>query len=89
MTKEQEIRNKANGYAFDMDEGDLNTNRDIFIAGAEWADKTLIEKVLSEIKRLREKDYPTDTFEEAAGYYSALDDIERFLKDENGETCST
>ena len=34
--KERELYNAANAYAFDLDEGDLNTNRDTFIAGAEW-----------------------------------------------------
>ena len=34
--KEKELYNAANAYAFDLDEGDLNTNRDTFIAGALW-----------------------------------------------------
>lgn len=38
MTREELLLNEANGYAFDLDCGDLNTNRDTFIAGAEWAD---------------------------------------------------
>lgn len=31
-----ELYNVANAYAFNLDEGDLNTNRDTFIAGANW-----------------------------------------------------
>lgn len=34
--EEQKLYDAANAYAFDIDTGDLNTNRDIFIAGAEW-----------------------------------------------------
>lgn len=34
--KEEKLRNAANEFAFNLDTGDLNTNRDTFIAGAEW-----------------------------------------------------
>lgn len=34
MTREELLLNEANCYAFDLDCGDLNTNRDTFIAGA-------------------------------------------------------
>ena len=38
MTQEEKkLYEAANAYAWDIDTGDLNTNRDIFIAGAEWA----------------------------------------------------
>lgn len=37
MTQEEkELYNAANAYAFDLDCGDLNTNRDTFVAGAKW-----------------------------------------------------
>ena len=35
--------------------------------------------VVAEIERLREQDYPCDTFEESNGYYNALDEIATFL----------
>jgi len=43
--------------------------------------KELIDKatVVAEIERLREQDYPCDTFEESTGYYNALDEIATFL----------
>ena len=48
MTQEEkELFNAANAYAFDLDCGDLNTNRDAFIAGAEWM-ASLYEKVEGE-----------------------------------------
>ena len=42
MTREEEIRQAALAYSFDTDggyTGDLNTGRDDFTEGAEWADK--------------------------------------------------
>ena len=41
----------------------------------------LIDKdaVVAEIERLKEQDYPCDTFEESNGYYNALDEITTFL----------
>ena len=41
----------------------------------------LIDKsaVVAEIERLREEEYPCDTFEESTGYYNALDEIATFL----------
>lgn len=39
MTREELLYNEANKYAFDLDVGDLNTNRDTFIDGAKWADE--------------------------------------------------
>lgn len=37
MTQEErKLYDAANKYAWDIDSGDLNTNRDIFIAGANW-----------------------------------------------------
>lgn len=41
----------------------------------------LIDKsaLVAEIERLREQDYPCDTFEESTGYYNALDEIATFL----------
>ena len=43
--------------------------------------KELIDKaaVVAEIERLREEEYPCDTFEESTGYYNALDEIATFL----------
>nr|DAV15692.1 MAG TPA: hypothetical protein [Caudoviricetes sp.] len=41
MTREEQIREAALAYSFDTDggcTGDLNTGRDDFMAGAEWAD---------------------------------------------------
>jgi len=38
------LRNAANSYAFDLDEGDLNTSRDTFVAGAQWMKEQLINK---------------------------------------------
>lgn len=35
--------------------------------------------VVAEIERLREQDYPCDSFEESTGYYNALDEIATFL----------
>lgn len=35
--------------------------------------------VVSEIERLREEEYPCDTFEESTGYYNALDEVSSFL----------
>ena len=35
--------------------------------------------VVAEIERLKEQDYPCDTFEESTGYYNALDEITTFL----------
>ena len=35
--------------------------------------------VVAEIERLREEEYPCDTFEESTGYYNALDEIATFL----------
>lgn len=42
MTREEEIRQAALKYSFDTDggvTGDLNTGRDDFMKGAEWADE--------------------------------------------------
>lgn len=41
----------------------------------------LIDKaaIVAEIERLREEEYPCDTFEESTGYYNALDEIATFL----------
>ena len=42
MTREEEIRQAALAYSFDTDggvTGDLNTGRDDFMKGAEWADE--------------------------------------------------
>ena len=42
MNREEEIRQAALAYSFDTDggvTGDLNTSRDDFMKGAEWADK--------------------------------------------------
>ena len=41
----------------------------------------LIDKdaLVAEIERLKEQDYPCDTFEESTGYYNALDEITTFL----------
>ena len=45
MTQEEkELYNAANAYAFDLDCGDLNTNRDTFVAGAKWQKEQIIEK---------------------------------------------
>jgi len=43
--------------------------------------RELIDKaaVVVEIERLREEEYPCDTFEESTGYYNALDEIATFL----------
>lgn len=41
MTREEQIREAALAYSFDTDggcTGDLNTGRDDFMVGAEWAD---------------------------------------------------
>ena len=35
--------------------------------------------VVAEIERLREEEYPCDTFEESTGYYNALDEVSSFL----------
>lgn len=35
--------------------------------------------LVAEIERLKEQDYPCDTFEESIGYYTALDEITTFL----------
>lgn len=37
------------------------------------------EALVTEIERLREQDYPCDTFEESTGYYNALDEIASFI----------
>ena len=41
----------------------------------------LIDKsaLVAEIERLREEEYPCDTFEESTGYYNALDEVSSFL----------
>ena len=42
MTREEQIRQAALAYSFDTDggvTGDLNTGRDDFMKGAEWADE--------------------------------------------------
>lgn len=45
MTKDERILyDAANTYAYKLDTGDLNTNRDTFIAGAEWQKKQDIDK---------------------------------------------
>ena len=44
--KERELYNAANAYAFDLDEGDLNTNRDTFIAGAEWQKEQMMKDAI-------------------------------------------
>ena len=44
--KERKLYEAANAYAWDIDTGDLNTNRDIFIAGAEWQKKQDIDKAV-------------------------------------------
>ena len=45
MTQEEkELYVAANAYAFDIDCGDLNTNRDTFVAGAKWQKEQIIEK---------------------------------------------
>jgi len=37
MTQEErKLYDAANKYAWDIESGDLNTNRDVFIAGAKW-----------------------------------------------------
>ena len=36
-------------------------------------------EVVAEIERLREEEYPCDTFEESTGYYNALDEVSSFL----------
>lgn len=35
--------------------------------------------VVAEIEKLREEEYPCDTFEESTGYYNALDEVSSFL----------
>ena len=35
--------------------------------------------LVAEIERLKEQDYPCDTFEESTGYYNALDEIATFI----------
>ena len=39
--EEKKLYDAANGYAFELDEGDLNTNRDTFVAGAQWQKENL------------------------------------------------
>ena len=73
MGRNKTLREAANGYAFDLEEGDLNTNRDTFIAGAEWA----INKACEFLKSYR-RDYPDCT-----GYVAGIIDdetIEDFKK---------
>ena len=43
--------------------------------------KQYIDKsaVVAEIERLREEEYPCDTFEESTGYYNALDEVSSFI----------
>ena len=41
-----DLMEAANGYAFDLDTGDLNTNRDTFIAGANWQKEQMIAKAI-------------------------------------------
>lgn len=38
-----------------------------------------IEKIKAEIERLENMDYPCDTFEQATGFYNALDRISNFI----------
>ena len=35
--------------------------------------------LVAEIEKLKEQDYPCDTFEESTGYYNALDEVSSFL----------
>ena len=42
----EDLMEAANGYAFDLDTGDLNTNRDTFIAGANWQKEQMMVKAI-------------------------------------------
>ena len=42
----EDLMEAANGYAFDLDTGDLNTNRDTFIAGANWQKEQMMAKAI-------------------------------------------
>ena len=44
--EEKKLMNAANGYAFDLDTGDLNTNRDTFIAGANWMKEQMMKDAM-------------------------------------------
>lgn len=48
MTREEEIRNKAkNKYPYIKGLPQTLTHKEIFIEGAKWADKTMIEKAIN------------------------------------------
>lgn len=51
MTQEEkELYNAANAYAFDLDCGDLNTNRDTFVAGAKWQKEQMMKDAVEWMK---------------------------------------
>lgn len=45
MTREEEIKHQASEFAFSISSIRPELNRDSFIEGAKWADKTMIDKV--------------------------------------------
>ena len=59
MTQEEkELYNAANAYAFGLDCGDLNTNRETFVDGAKWQ-----KEQMNKIENYQEE-----------GWYSSGDD---------------
>ena len=44
MTREEQIRQEASEFAFSMSSIRPELNRDSFMEGAKWADKTMIDK---------------------------------------------
>lgn len=44
MTREEQIKQEASKFAFSISSIRPELNRDSFIAGAKWADETIIEK---------------------------------------------
>ena len=56
--EEKKLYNAANGYAFELDEGDLNTNRDTFIAGAQWQKQQILEDAIEATVKIDAGGYP-------------------------------
>lgn len=60
MTRKKEIDKEANSFANTVSKGEMETvkNWTAFTLGAEWADKTMLDRVCDYLKKLVYQEYP-------------------------------
>ena len=82
MTRKEEIDKEANSFANTVSVGEEETakNWSAFISGAEWADKTMLDKVCEWLEdNIYDYLYINRDFNEADYKYGFIEDLRKFM----------